>query len=62
MNPDPHIEDGMDRPHARGTRSSRAPWDPPPRLGELSDRRRNAIARRRRAAFEDNDDLDRGID
>ena len=62
MNPDPHLEAGLDRPHTRRVRGSRAPWDPPPRTGELSDRRRNAIARRRRAAFEDSDDLDRGID
>jgi len=52
----------MDRPHAHNWRGSRAPWDPPPRSGELSDRRRKAIAGRRRAAFEDGDDLDRGID
>jgi hypothetical protein len=62
MNLYPHIEDRARRPTTRNIRDSRAPWDPPPRSHELTDRRRNAIARRRRAAFEDGDDLDRGID
>ena len=62
MSPDPCVEDGPDRPYARGGPGSRAPWDPPPRPQDLTDHRRNAIARRRRAAFDDNDDLDRGID
>ena len=62
MYPDPRVDNGLDRAHARGVRGSPAPWDPPPRPQDLTDHRLNAIARRRRAAFDDNDDLDRGID
>jgi hypothetical protein len=55
MEPDLEHERGTEQPFARGTRPSRAPWDPPPRPAR-SERRRNPDR-----PFDD-DDMRRGTD